>query len=96
MSEATAATAPILDVARVLLSASGDVIAEKQLTLIGLSVTSLSNADAVQLRLPLGARNRPAVDTTLDEISAKFPDATIARASSLHGSPHVAVPLLAD
>ncbi|MCH7789924.1 MAG: DNA polymerase IV [Acidobacteria bacterium] len=96
LTEATADTALILDTTRVLLRASADVIDEKHLTLIGVSVAQLTNADAVQLSLPLGQRNRPSVHETLDEIAEKFPGVNIGRASGLSGSSQMAVPLLPD
>ncbi len=49
----TSTTAPVLEAAVELLTDHWHIISEQGLTLVGLSVTNLTSADAVQLALPL-------------------------------------------
>ncbi len=96
LPEATSATEPIRFTASSLLRSVRPTIEAKQLTLIGLSVANLCNADAVQLALPLGYRQRPAVDETLDAITDQFGSSAIRRASQLTHGDGITVPMLPD
>ncbi|HSI92981.1 MAG TPA: hypothetical protein VK925_05740, partial [Jiangellaceae bacterium] len=53
LPRATASTSTILDTARDLLAAAAGLIAERGLTLVGVSVGNLDGGQATQLALPL-------------------------------------------
>jgi DNA polymerase-4 len=94
LNEATAHTPTILATARGLLAASMPMIEREGLTLIGVSLTSLENDDAVQLALPLDRRR--ALDATLDAVRDRFGTAAITRAALVGRDPGVVMPLLPD
>lgn len=85
LPESTARTEVVLAVARSLLKATAPVIAERGgLTMIGLSVSGLSDDDAVQLALPLiGATDPVALDLTRDAVLRKFGSDALTRAALL-------------
>ncbi|HUR84521.1 MAG TPA: DNA polymerase IV [Solirubrobacteraceae bacterium] len=80
MPRATAATEPVLATARVLLAAARPLIADRPLTLVGITLSNLER-DSGQLSLPLERRDRGALDTALDEIAERFGSGTVARAA---------------
>jgi DNA polymerase-4 len=94
LNEATAHTPTILATARGLLAASMPTIEREGLTLIGVSLTSLENDDAIQLALPLDRRR--ALDATLDAVRDRFGTAAITRAALVGRDPGVVMPLLPD
>jgi DNA polymerase-4 len=94
LNEATAHTPTILATARGLLAASMPTIERQGLTLIGVSLTSLENDDAVQLALPLDRRRE--LDATLDAVRDRFGTAAITRAALVGRDPGVVMPLLPD
>ncbi|MCP3938558.1 MAG: DNA polymerase IV [Actinomycetia bacterium] len=96
LDEATSETAPILASTRMLLNRAWPMLDERGLTMIGVSVTNLSNANAVQLTLPLGPRARPSVDSAFDEIRDKFGTNSLKRATHLGESQHSIMPMLPD
>ena len=96
LQDATADTATILATARELLVAALPTIERRGLTLVGVSVSNLADADAVQLVLPLDRRNRAALDAAVDEVRERFGSDAITRATLLGRRHRVAVPLLAD
>ena len=79
MPRATAATEPVLATARALLHAAGPLIADRPLTLVGITLSNLER-DSGQLSLPLERRDRAALDTALDEIAERFGTGTVSRA----------------
>jgi DNA polymerase-4 len=94
LNEATAHTPTILATARGLLAASMPMIEREGLTLIGVSLTSLENDDAVQLALPLDRQRE--LDATLDTVRDRFGTAAITRAALVGRDPGIAMPLLPD
>jgi len=97
MPEATGSTDPILAAASVLLRDVWPVIEHHGgVSLLGISIAGLSNADAVQLALPLGPRARPSVDTAYDEIRDKFGPNALGRGSHLGHDMGLSVPMLPD
>ena len=94
--EATAQTQIILATARGLLAAATPMIESQGLTLVGLALANLENADAVQLALPLDRRRGVALDATLDEVRDRFGTAAITRAVLLNRDQGIAMPLLPD
>jgi DNA polymerase IV len=96
LSEATAQTETILAAARVLLTAATPMIQSQGITLVGVSLTNLSNDGAVQLALPFDRHHLDALDTALDSLRDRFGTAAITRAVLLGRSKGVEVPLLPD
>jgi DNA polymerase IV len=94
LNEATAHTPTILATARELLAAAMPMIERAGLTLIGVSLTSLENDDAVQLALPLDRQRE--LDATLDAVRDRFGTASITRAALVGRDPGVVMPLLPD
>lgn len=94
----TAATEPIRDVALAVLRDSMGMIAERGLTLIGLSVGNLHNvADgAEQLLLPFGRKDPSRLDGMIDDLRDRFGHASVTRASLIGRTTSVEVPKLPD
>jgi DNA polymerase IV len=93
---ATDNTHVVLSTARGLLAAAHPMIERQGLTLVGISVANLENADAVQLALPLDARSDGALDAALDEVRLRFGPTAITRAVLLGRDTGLAMPLLPD
>jgi DNA polymerase IV len=91
LARPTAATAPVLTALQALLTAEGDVIRRRGLTLLGVTLTNLERAQSVgvQLELPLAAtelsvRDPAALDTATDAIRDRFGSGALQRAALLH------------
>ncbi len=91
---ATADTERILHAADTLLSDMRPTIKQSGITMIGLSVTNLSDARAVQLALPFA--DGTALDTALDGVRDKFGSASIGRATNVGRDTGTSVPMLPD
>jgi DNA polymerase-4 len=96
LPQATAGTRTILDTVRALLAAAAPTIADRGLTLVGVAVGNLADADAVQLALPFDHRGATALDTTLDEVCGRFGSGAVTRAVLLGRDRGLEVPLLPD
>jgi DNA polymerase IV len=92
----TSSTEHILAAARILLAAALPTIELRGLTLVGISVANLDDADALQLTLPLYARDNAALDAVVDLVRERFGTAAITRAVLVGRSPGIAMPLLPD
>lgn len=94
IAEPTAHTSTVLMAATALLRASLPTIERRGLTLIGIALTNLADAGAVQLALPLDrARD---LDLTLDRVRDRFGSGAITRGALVGRDPGVWVPLLPD
>lgn len=89
-------TDTILRAARALLAEAVPMIEERGLTLIGLALTNLEDADPRQLALPLDRGTGPELDTTLDALRGRFGSAAVTRAALLGRGEGLSVPLLPD
>ena len=69
-------------------------IRRRGITLLGLSLTNLQDASAIQLVLPLDRRR--ALDSALDDVRERYGTAAITRAVLLGRDPGFSVPLLPD
>jgi DNA polymerase-4 len=94
LAEATTRTTTLLRVARGLLAASGAVIAQRGLTLVGVALTNLCDAKAIQLALPFD--RTAGLDRTLDELRDRFGSGAISRGALLGQEVDAWVPLLPD
>jgi DNA polymerase IV len=92
----TAETQVILTTMRGLLATAGPMIERRGLTLVGLSVASLDNDDAVQLVLPFERHSCAALDAALDEIRDRFGLTAVTRAVLLGRDRGLTLPLLPD
>jgi DNA polymerase IV len=92
----TASTETVLIAARTLLEESLPLIRERGITLVGISVANLDNADALQLVLPFDRRHQEALDAALDEVRDRFGSAAITRAVLLGRDRGFSMPLLPD
>ncbi len=96
LHEATASTAAFLDVARRLLEARREEIADRGLTLLGFTIANLSPADAVQQALPFEPRASPELDHALDTLRDKYGTHAVKRTALLGHESGITVPLLPD
>ncbi|MBH0777737.1 DNA polymerase IV [Nocardia bovistercoris] len=96
LAEATDRTDTVLSAARALLAAAMPMIRERGLTLIGIALTNLDDADAVQLTLPFEARAANTLDATLDELRRRFGSAAVTRAALINRGEGLSVPILPD
>ena len=94
MAEATTRTTTLLRIARGLLAASGAVIAQRGLTLIGIALTNLCDAKAIQLALPFD--RTAGLDRTIDELRDRFGSGVISRGTLVGQEVDIWVPLLPD
>jgi DNA polymerase-4 len=92
----TSDTTPLRDAARRLLDHAQPLVEARGLTLVGVSVTNLSGADAVQLPLPFDGGHGPALDTALDSVRDRFGSSAVGRAALLGKDRGWSMPLLPD
>ena len=85
----------VLVTARWLLETAIPLIERRGLTLVGVTVGDLQNADAVQLRLPLDPHGS-ALDAAIDDVRARFGPRALTRAVLLGRDERQAPPLLPD
>jgi len=91
----TAHTTTILDVARQLLVSRAGAIAEKGITLIGVSVGSLDDNPA-QLALPLDVTSDATIDEAIDAVRDKFGSKSLRRAAQVGRTERAPMPMLPD
>ncbi len=91
----TAHTLTILEVARQLLLSRAAVIAEKGITLIGVSVGSLDD-NAMQLALPIDVVGGATIDDAIDAVRDKFGSSSLRRAVQVGRTERDAMPILPD
>ncbi|HEX8870262.1 MAG TPA: DNA polymerase IV, partial [Lentzea sp.] len=92
----TSDTALLLSAARQLLTTALPEIAERGITLLGVSLTNLGSEDTIQLMLPFDEVRPGALDATLDRLKDRFGGASVTRAALLGRDPGISVPLLPD
>ena len=96
LTEATAGTMTILSAFRDLLGDARPLIERRGLTLLGIALTNLADAGAVQLALPLEYRQASALDAALDDVRDRYGADAIKRAVLLGRDTGIEVPLLPD
>jgi DNA polymerase-4 len=96
LPSATADTATVLAALRRALGGCAALIRERGITLIGVALTNLDNADAVQLELPFSRVNLGTLDSAVDAVRDRYGTAAISRGVLLGSDPGLGVPLLPD
>ncbi len=96
LARATSDTQLVLDSARRLLGSVGGLIAERGITLIGITLANLERDDAVQLTLPFDGHHDELLDHALDQVRARFGSTALSRAVLVNRDPGVEMPLLPD
>ena len=71
-------------------------IAERGITLIGISLSQLDRADSIQPELPIDWNDGARLDTVLDAVRDRFGAAAVARAAQLGRDPGWSTPLLPE
>jgi len=92
----TADTEPILKALRLLLQANSALIRDQGITLIGVTLANLDNADAVQLELPFRRQDLPSLDRAVDLVRDRYGTKSLVRGVLLGSDPGLQVPLLPD
>ena len=92
----TAETQTILLAARELLIEAAPLLRTRGLTLVGITVTNLEDARALQLVLPVALDRREALDGAIDTVRDRFGATAVTRAVLLGRDPGPTVPLLPD
>jgi DNA polymerase-4 len=95
LPRATANTRTILVLARELLAEAGPTIRDRGLTLVGVAVTNLERADAVQIALPFDPWSDD-LDVALDTARDRFGRDAVTRAVLLGRDRGLAMPTLPD
>ena len=96
LMEATAHSQTILGAGRELLAATMPLIERKGITLLGITLSALEDAGAVQLALDLERRHSVALETTLDDLRERFGASAVTPAVLLGRDFGPTVPLLPD
>nr|WP_255432132.1 DNA polymerase IV [Cellulomonas sp. SLBN-39] len=92
LPHATASGADLGAVALRLLADAAPLVAERGLTLVGVSVTQLGSDAAVQPTLALTGPDRDGLDGAVDAVAARFGSGTLTRASLLRVGEGFAAP----
>lgn len=96
LSASTDDTAAILFALGSLLSVNARLVQDRGLTLIGVALTGLDNADAVQLELPFGTYDGTDLDRAVDGVRDRWGASAITRGVLLGREVGMTVPLLPD
>lgn len=99
LAQPTSATGSIQELALALLAAASEMIDERGLTLLGMSVGNLVDDERVggsQLALPFEAAESDAIDEALDAVRERFGAASLTRAVTVGSDADVGVPKLPD
>lgn len=89
-------TAVLLAVAQGLLAGALPEIADRGITLIGVSLSQLRRAGDLQPELPIDWGDGVRLDTVLDAVREKFGATSVARAAQLGRDPGLSTPLLPE
>ena len=86
----------ILEALRELLADARPLIERRGLTLLGIALSNLADASAVQLALPSTERSASALDAALDDVRERYGADAIKRAVLVGRDEGQQVPLLPD
>ncbi|WP_155371381.1 DNA polymerase IV [Catellatospora vulcania] len=96
MPKATSQTQAVLDTARALLATATPLVAERGLTLIGVSVSNLDRTGDIQPELPFDDLPRDALDTAVDAVRRRFGTMSLQRGTLLGTDTGLVMPMLPD
>ncbi|GAB4055762.1 DNA polymerase IV [Catellatospora paridis] len=96
LAKATSQTQAVLDTARALLATASPLVAERGLTLIGVSVGNLDRAGHIQPELPFDDLPRDALDTAVDAVRRRFGTTSLQRGTLLGTDTGLVMPMLPD
>jgi DNA polymerase-4 len=96
LNNATASTETILRAGRELLGEALPMLRERGVTLVGISVSNLENADRIQLAIPFDDRRLDELDQALDEVRERYGSEAIKRAALVGRASGIEMPLLPD
>ncbi|WP_353814396.1 DNA polymerase IV [Agromyces sp. SYSU T00266] len=96
LRSATDRTAVLLAIARELLAAALPEIAERGITLVGVSFSHLARGDRLQPELPIDWDEGERLDTVLDAVRDRFGATSVARAAQLGRDPGWSAPMLPE
>jgi DNA polymerase IV len=96
LAESTAQTPVILAAARDLLAGAMALIERRGLTLLGVALSNLEDAGAVQLALPFDPQHGAALDVAVDDVRERFGSEAITRAVLLGRDAGISMPVLPD
>ncbi|WP_438856043.1 DNA polymerase IV [Agromyces sp. M3QZ16-3] len=96
LRSATDRTAVLLAIARELLAAALPEIAERGITLLGVSFSHLARGDRLQPELPIDWDEGERLDTVLDAVRDRFGATSVARAAQLGRDPGWSAPMLPE
>lgn len=96
VAPATDRTAVLVAVARGLLAGAEREIADRGITLIGVSLSNLEPVGSLQPELPIDWYEGARLDTVLDAVREKFGAASVGRAAQLGRDPGWSTPVLPD
>ncbi len=96
LAQPTDHTPALLTALRALLAAARPMTEERGITLLGIAITNLADADAVQLALPLERPRAGALDAAVDDVRDRFGSASVTRAVLLGRDLGPSVPVLPD
>ena len=96
VGSATDRTAVLLSVVQGLLAAAAPDIAERGITLIGISLAQLGRVDELQPELPIDWAEGAQLDTVLDAVRDRFGATSVARAVHLGRDPGWSTPVLPE
>ena len=86
----------LLAVAQGLLAAAQPEIAERGITLIGISLSQLGRVDDLQPELPIDWNEGARLDSVLDAVRDRFGATSVARAAQLGRDPGWSTPVLPE
>ncbi len=89
-------TSVLLGVAHTLLTSVGPQIVDRGVTLIGVSLTNLTEAGNVQLELPLNGEDDSRIDSVLDAVRDRFGASAVTRAALIGRDAGVSAPRLPE
>ncbi len=92
----TAETTALLQAARELLTEAAELIEERGISLVGVTVTNLASPDSIQLVLPFAQDRNAALDAVVDQVRDRFGSRSVTRAILLGRDTDHGVPMLPD
>ena len=96
LPRSTDRTAEVLATVRVLLATAWPLVEQRGLSLVGIALSNLDDADAVQLALPFDPDGTGLLDAALDDVRHRFGTTAVTRAVLLGRDLGPTVPLLPD